>query len=206
MFGIDVRSLAAFRMCIGLVMGLDTGKQLCSAHCIHPRDLYLILVVCFFLKIVLKKWDPYTHHTTNTTPPFFAVLLRMADVCAHYSDKGVLPTHVAREHMLGAGTQFSLLFINGSCGFAAGFFLFTFAVSMMLVVGYHTRLAGFLTWVCCVSIHVRNLNVLNGGDHIIRLLLFFMFLCKFFLFFLVFPSFFSLFPISRGAGGGYRVS
>ena len=27
MFGIDVRSLAAFRMCIGLVMGLDTSKH-----------------------------------------------------------------------------------------------------------------------------------------------------------------------------------
>jgi hypothetical protein len=56
-------------------------------------------------------------------------------------------------------------------------FVCTAMMALSMAVGYKTRASAFATWVMVVSIHVRNLNVLNGGDHMSRMLLLFAFLC-----------------------------
>ena len=52
------------------------------------------------------------------------------------------------------------------------FFAFGAAAGLCLVAGYRTRLAAFCCWLFTVSIQLRNPMVLDGGDELLRLLLF----------------------------------
>jgi hypothetical protein len=45
---------------------------------------------------------------------------------------------------------------------------------LALLVGYQTRVASVLVWVCLVSMHHRNVYLLNSGDHLMRTLSFFL--------------------------------
>jgi len=97
--------------------------------------------------------------------------LRAFDLAAHYTDFGLLPRPIAITeyatqgllslHFLGGGTlsQIGLFFIAACC--AAG-----------LLLGYRTRLMTILSWLLLVSLHNRNPMVLDAGDVLLRLLLF----------------------------------
>ncbi len=101
---------------------------------------------------------------------FVDILVRLTDVEAHYSDVGILP----RRDFLG-GMSFpwtwSLHFANGSVGFAA-FMLVSHALCALgMALGWRTRLTTALTALLTVSLHNRNWYVNNGGDDMLRALL-----------------------------------
>lgn len=119
-FAIDARSLAAFRVAIGILVIAD-------------------------------------------------LLLRARDLEAFYTDFGVLPrSALLRSNPLHP----SLHAISGEAWFQVALFLVAVSFAVALTVGYRTSTATVASWLLLVSLHNRNGLVLNGGDVLLRLLLF----------------------------------
>ena len=96
---------------------------------------------------------------------------RVTDLSAHYTDEGVLPRSVLLEDVL-SQWSFSLNLMNGEPFFQVLLFGVAALAALALLVGYHTRLATIVLWVVLLSIQLRNPLILNNGDRLLRLLLF----------------------------------
>lgn len=121
-FGLDLRSLAVFRIFLGVILILD---------CIN----------------------------------------RLSDLTAHYSDLGVLPRAFFFSKF-NRDVYYSIHFINGTPEFQFILFALGVFLSLLLILGYRTRLVLFLLWIWNVSLQTRNPGILQGGDAELRLLLF----------------------------------
>ncbi|MBO2010750.1 HTTM domain-containing protein [Hymenobacter negativus] len=97
--------------------------------------------------------------------------IRSTDLEAHYANLGVLPLPVLFEH---AWMQygFSLHTASGLWQGQAVLFLLAAGVAGALLLGYHTRLATVFSWVLLVSLQNRNTLISQGGDDLLRMLLF----------------------------------
>ena len=97
---------------------------------------------------------------------------RTVDFQAHYTDFGVLPTWAAR-HVFSLGpTHWSLHLISGN-GLWQGFlFVVAGVAAIAMLIGYKTRWATVISWVLLASLHTRHPVLLNGGDNLLRMLLF----------------------------------
>jgi hypothetical protein len=89
------------------------------------------------------------------------------DLRAFLTDEGMLPRglQVAPRawslfHLVGSPFAVGVLFALGCCAVAA------------FTVGYYTRLATLLSFLFITSVHTRNLYVTDGGDDLVRNLLF----------------------------------
>ena len=101
----------------------------------------------------------------------FDLLSRARNLAAHYTDAGVFPRAAAFEylagrlripfHLLGGSWQFEI-FLFGAAGIFA----------LMMLVGYRTRFATVLSWIFLISLQSRNPLLLQGGDFLLRLCLF----------------------------------
>lgn len=120
--GLDYRSLALFRIGLGLLLISDL---------IH-RGLYLT---------------------------------------AHYTDFGVLPRFAVLEYFADQW-EFSLHMANGTFSFTVFLFLVAGAFALMMILGYKTRLATILSFIFLISLHNRNPLVLQGGDTLFKMILF----------------------------------
>lgn len=96
---------------------------------------------------------------------------RCMDVVAHLTDSGVLSRGLLWQ-LLETKWRFSLYFIEGSPAWS--FFLFGFSAfsAACFLLGWKTRFFNLLSWILLISLHVRNPFVLDGGDHLLRYLLF----------------------------------
>ncbi len=121
-FGLDYRSLALYRMLMGLIVIAD-------------------------------------------------VIYRLPDLVNFYTDVGLVPRTLFMSEMT-MPWSFSLHFANGSTGFAATMFGIHLIFGLMLVFGYKTRWAMIGAYIMTTSVHNRNWLVNNGGDDILRALLF----------------------------------
>lgn len=97
--------------------------------------------------------------------------LRARNLTAFYADAGVLPRETLRA-LYPTISTISLHALGGSLAFEAGLFVLAAAFACALAAGYHTRLAVLASFVLLVSLHARNPLVLNGGDSLLRRLLF----------------------------------
>jgi hypothetical protein len=99
------------------------------------------------------------------------LLLRSRHLVAFYTDTGVLPRSllVAKRPLI---SQLSVHALSGDVLWQALLFVVAGACALALLVGYQTRLAVLLSWLLLVSLHARNPLVLNGGDSLLRRLLF----------------------------------
>lgn len=122
MFGIDIRSLALFRIGLGLIL---------------LGDLFL----------------------------------RLQDLNAHYTDDGVLPRDVLIANLIGSW-NISLHLITGSWQIQLVLFVLAAIFGVALCLGYKTKLATILSWFLLISLHSRNPMITQGGDFVLRLLLF----------------------------------
>ncbi len=98
---------------------------------------------------------------------------RARSLTAHYTDAGVL----SRADVLTlAGNKFfvSLHMISGLGTVQALLFLTAGVFALMLMAGYRTRLAVIASWFLLISLHARNPMVLQGGDVVLRVILFWM--------------------------------
>lgn len=124
---LDLRSLAAFRICLGALVVAD-------------------------------------------------VLTRARFLVDHYTDEGLLPRHLAAAvRSIWHETAFQpvdLFAISGSAVWATCLFVVLGIAGVCMMLGLFTRASTCVCWVLLISLHNRNELVLNGGDFIFRLLLF----------------------------------
>jgi uncharacterized membrane protein YphA (DoxX/SURF4 family) len=99
------------------------------------------------------------------------VIYRLPDLVNFYTDIGLVPRSLFLTEM-SMPWSFSFHLANGSIGFISLMFLIHFLAGLMLSIGYKTRLASIVCWIMTISVHNRNWLVNNGGDDILRSLLF----------------------------------
>ncbi|SDR26550.1 HTTM domain-containing protein [Natronobacterium texcoconense] len=88
-----------------------------------------------------------------------------------YTDAGVYPL-AAYESTYGRYTGLSLHAASGELWFQQLLFAIAGLFAVALILGYRTRLVGFVSLVLLFSLHARNPAVLNGADRLFRVLLF----------------------------------
>ena len=97
--------------------------------------------------------------------------IRSTDLEAFYANMGVLPLTAVLEHGWSA-YQFSLHAASGLWQAQALLFALAAGLAGALLAGYHTRLATVGSWVLLVSLQNRNTFIGQGGDDLLRMLLF----------------------------------
>lgn len=97
--------------------------------------------------------------------------IRATDLEAHYSNMGVLPLHVLHQH-LWLPQFFSFHTLSGLWQFQLILFALAALCALCLLLGYKTRIATVLSWLLLLSLQNRNPLVIQGGDHLLRMLLF----------------------------------
>lgn len=97
--------------------------------------------------------------------------IRSTDLEAHYSNLGVLPIGALLDHTW-TPYQFSLHTTSGLWQVQAVLFGLAAGLAVALLLGYHTRLATVASWVLLVSVQNRNTLIGQGGDDLLRMLLF----------------------------------
>jgi len=99
------------------------------------------------------------------------LLQRSTDLVAHYTDYGVVP----RTLVIGNSSSrwyVSLHLMSGVWEIEAMLFAVAALAAAALLVGYRTRLASILSWALFVSLCTRNPYVAQGGDQLLRVVLF----------------------------------
>lgn len=99
------------------------------------------------------------------------LLIRSTDLEAFYSDTGVVPLEMLFHY--GWNEYFiSVHTMSGLWQVQLVLFLFAFFCALMLLIGYRTQLFTFLSWFLLLSLHNRNGFILQGGDDLLRMVLF----------------------------------
>jgi len=98
------------------------------------------------------------------------LVIRITDLRAHYTNQGIWPTELVRNFGWNTG-YWSLHVISGTASFQFALFGLHFIFAFLLLVGYKTRLFTILTWLLTISLHNRNLFILQAGDDLLRLVL-----------------------------------
>ena len=132
------------------------------------------------MRSLLPRWSTIATVDTRSLAAFRILLgliivcdvaIRLVDVPFFLSDAGALPVSVWREvdkpawgwsvHALSgsAGWQYLLLGLQG-------------LAALGLTCGWRTRWTAVLTWVLLISLQTRNGQILQGGDVLLRCLLF----------------------------------
>lgn len=92
---------------------------------------------------------------------------RLPDLRVLYSDSGILPRsiisgmHPVSLHMLHGSVWFQVVLAGIACVFA-----------LLLFVGYRTVFVTLVSWLLLISVHTRMPAVMQGGDQLMRMLLF----------------------------------
>lgn len=97
--------------------------------------------------------------------------IRSTDLEAHYSNMGVLPLHVLYEHNWNP-FELSIHTSSGLWQVQAVLFLLAAAAAVALLLGYRTRWMTIISWMLLVSVQNRNPLIGQGGDDLLRMLLF----------------------------------
>lgn len=99
------------------------------------------------------------------------LFIRIQDLSVHYSDEGLLPRSVLIQQFLD-NWHLSLHLINGSWQFQFALFILEILFAAMLLLGFQTRLSTILSWILIISLQTRNPLILQGGDTVLRMFLF----------------------------------
>lgn len=97
--------------------------------------------------------------------------IRMQDLEAFYSNTGAVPLTMVFEHLWN-DYFVSLHAISGLWQVQLLLFLLAYFCAAMLFIGYRTRLFTVLSWFMLLSLHNRNTLILQGGDDLLRMVLF----------------------------------
>jgi Vitamin K-dependent gamma-carboxylase len=97
--------------------------------------------------------------------------IRMWHLEAFYSNTGAVPLALLFQHNWN-DFAFSLHAMSGMWQFELLLFLVNMYCAVMLFIGKQTRIYTFLCWIFLISLHNRNPLILQGGDDLLRMLLF----------------------------------
>jgi len=101
----------------------------------------------------------------------YSFCLWAKDAAVFFSDDGVLTTRTLQS-TLGRECHTLLKWIGSPLGVRLALGAL-FAAGLAFTVGYHTRISSVVLYILVVSFHERNNLVLNGGDTVLRTMLFF---------------------------------
>jgi hypothetical protein len=101
----------------------------------------------------------------------FDLGIRMTDLEAFYSNNGVVPLNYLFENSW-SNYFISIHTISGLWQVQFILFMAAFFFAIMLFIGYRTQLFTFLSWLMMLSLHNRNGLILQGGDDLLRMVLF----------------------------------
>ena len=97
--------------------------------------------------------------------------IRITDLEAFYSNTGVAPLPMVFQHLWN-DYYVSVHAISGLWQVQAVLFLFAYFCAAMLFIGYRTKLFTVFSWFMLLSLHNRNILILQGGDDLLRMVLF----------------------------------
>jgi hypothetical protein len=97
--------------------------------------------------------------------------VRLNDLEIFYANTGALPLPMIFEH---AWNDYfiSLHAISGLWQIQLILFIISIFFASMLLIGYRTQLFTVLSWIMMLSLHNRNSLILQGGDDLLRMVLF----------------------------------
>jgi hypothetical protein len=98
------------------------------------------------------------------------LLLWLPTLRDHLTDAGLLPTSLVGEVPVSA--WYSLHHLSGSASWQVLLFGAAAAAAVALVLGFHTRVATFVSWVLLLSLNQRNLLAVDSSDFLLACLLF----------------------------------
>ncbi|HEX8515496.1 MAG TPA: hypothetical protein VF868_04795 [Bacteroidia bacterium] len=101
----------------------------------------------------------------------FDIGIRLTDLEVFYSDTGVVPLQMLFQHAWN-GYSISIHTMSGLWQVQLLLFMFSAFCAVMLFIGYRTRLFTILSWFMMLSLHNRNGLILQGGDDLLRMVLF----------------------------------
>ncbi|MFL5763329.1 MAG: hypothetical protein ACJ77K_05250 [Bacteroidia bacterium] len=96
---------------------------------------------------------------------------RLPDLEAFYSNTGAVPLGMIFENSWNR-YFISIHTISGLWQVQLLLFIFAFFCAIMLFIGYRTKLFTALSWFMLLSLHNRNGFILQGGDDLLRMVLF----------------------------------
>jgi hypothetical protein len=99
------------------------------------------------------------------------LLFRYDDLKAFYTKSGVLPVEALFQFHWNP-FYFSLLTTNDNYYIQSGWFLLNFVCILCLLIGYRTKFFTIAVWIFLISIHNRTPLVMQAGDHLLRMLVF----------------------------------
>jgi hypothetical protein len=99
------------------------------------------------------------------------LFIRSLSIKAFFTDAGVLPINVLKEFNW-SPVYFSFHTLSGELWWQIVLFIINAICIILLIVGYRTRVFTFICWVFLTSIQNRNPFILQGGDDLLRILLF----------------------------------
>lgn len=102
---------------------------------------------------------------------FFDLFVRVFAFTAHYTDFGVLPLEFYYKTYL-AESWWSIHTLSSSIYYQIALFSLSFVFSIFLIFGFQTKFASIASWFLLISLHSRNPTILQGGDVMLRALLF----------------------------------
>lgn len=101
----------------------------------------------------------------------YDLAIRLTDLEAFYCDTGAVPLTMMFEHAWD-DHYISIHTMSGLWQVQLVLFLVNFFFAAMLFIGYRTRLFTVLCWFMMLSLHNRNSFILQGGDDLLRMVLF----------------------------------
>jgi len=97
------------------------------------------------------------------------LILRARNFTAFYTNDGVLPNEALYDSYTDVHSLHAWV---GEAWLVALLFVVAGLLGVSMLLGYRTRTVTFLSWIMLFSLHNRNPMVLNGGDGMLRLLVF----------------------------------
>lgn len=102
---------------------------------------------------------------------FSDLCIRLSNLKAHYSNEGLLPLDLLFKRAWDPW-NISLNTISGLWQIQGLLFLLAASFALLLIVGYRTKLASIVSWFLLLSIQNRNPFILQGGDSLLLMVLF----------------------------------
>ncbi len=98
------------------------------------------------------------------------LIIRAQDLEAFFTDEGLMPRHLLQNFGWQSGF-WSFHTLSGSSFYIGILFVLHGIFTIGLIIGYKTRLTTLLVWLLTISLHNRNLFILQSGDDLLRLTL-----------------------------------
>lgn len=97
---------------------------------------------------------------------------RAFELTTFYTDQGLVPRAALEALKITQAPSRSLHALSGGWPLEALLFVVAGLCAVGMIAGWRTRLMVFLSWVLLTSLHARNPVILNRGDMVLRLMMF----------------------------------